>query len=64
VQPFDEGSRKAARWLWFEAGVAAELSGAASVAALQAGKIRIDAGEAVCALVCGAGVDGLEGSPG
>ena len=55
----DDEMRQAARWLWFEAGVAAELSGAASVAALQAGKIRIGAGEAVCALVCGAGVDGI-----
>ncbi len=59
----DDEMRAAARWLWFEAGVAAELSGAASVAALQAGKIRLGAGEAVCALVCGAGVDGLEGGP-
>jgi threonine dehydratase len=59
----DDEMRQAARWLWFEAGVAAELSGAASVAALQAGKIRLGAGEAVCALVCGAGVDGLEGGP-
>jgi threonine dehydratase len=55
----DEEMRQAARWLWFEAGVAAELSGAASVAALQAGKIRLGAGEHVCALVCGAGVDGI-----
>ncbi|HEV7517992.1 MAG TPA: threonine/serine dehydratase [Thermoanaerobaculia bacterium] len=53
----DDEMRAAARWLWFEAGVAAELSGAASVAALQAGKVRI--GGSVCALVCGAGVDGI-----
>lgn len=57
----DEEMRAAARWLWFEAGVAAELSGAAAVAALQAGRVRVGAGEAVCALVCGAGVDGIGG---
>ena len=57
----DEEMRAAARWLWFETGVAAELSGAAAVAALQAGKIRLGDGEPVCALVCGAGTDGIEG---
>src|SRR5262249_22710422 len=31
----DDAMRKAARWLWFEMGIAADLSGAASVAALQ-----------------------------
>ena len=29
----DEAMEHAARWLWFEAGVAADLSGAASIAA-------------------------------
>jgi threonine dehydratase len=55
----DEEMRAAARWLWFETGVAAELSGAAAVAALQAGKIRLGDREPVCALVCGAGTDGI-----
>src|SRR5947199_3200811 len=55
----DDEMREAARWLWFEAGVAAELSGAAAVAALQAGKVRTEAAGSVCALVCGAGVDGI-----
>ena len=54
----DEEMREAARWLWFEMGIAAELSGAAAVAALLTGR----AGEKAlhpCALVCGAGTDGL-----
>jgi threonine dehydratase len=55
----DEEMRDAARWLWFELGVAAELSGAAALAALRAGRVSIGAGEKVIALVCGAGSDGL-----
>jgi len=50
---------EAARWLWFEMGVAAELSGAAAVAALLAGKVDVAASQRVCALICGAGSDGL-----
>lgn len=50
---------EAARWLWFELGVAAELSGAASLAALLAGKVQPAPSEKVCALVCGAGKDGF-----
>lgn len=52
----DDEMREAARWLWFEHGVAAELSGAAAVAALLAGRAT---GRRVCALICGAGTDGL-----
>lgn len=55
----DEEMREAARWLWFEAGIAAELSGAAAVAALLNGKVRLDGARSVCAIVCGAGTDGL-----
>ena len=55
----DEAMRRAARWLWFEAGVAAELSGAAALAALTAGAYRPAPGERVIAVVCGAGTDGL-----
>ncbi|MGE5201291.1 MAG: threonine ammonia-lyase [Acidobacteriota bacterium] len=55
----DDEMRAAARWLWFEHGIAAELSGAASIAALLAGRYRPRPGERVCALVCGAGTDGL-----
>jgi len=54
----DEEMREAARWLWSELGVAAELSGAAAVAALLSGKVLPEPSEKVCALICGAGTDG------
>ena len=46
--------------LWREAGVAAELSGAAAVAALLSGRYCPQAGERVCAVICGAGTDGID----
>jgi threonine dehydratase len=55
----DDAMRKAARWLWFEMGIAADLSGAAAIAALQEGKVTVSASERVCALICGAGPDGI-----
>ncbi|MGH7320851.1 MAG: threonine ammonia-lyase [Candidatus Rokuibacteriota bacterium] len=55
----DDDMRAAARWLWHELGVAAELSSAAAVAALRAGRVTPRHDEPVCALVCGAGTDGL-----
>ena len=55
----DEAMREAARWLWAEFGVAAELSGAAAVAALQAKAYVPASGASVAALVCGAGTDGI-----
>jgi threonine dehydratase len=56
----DQEMREAARWLWREAGIAAELSGAAAVAALLAGHYRPSDGERLCAVVCGAGTDGFD----
>jgi threonine dehydratase len=56
----DTEMRAAARWLWREIGVAAELSGAAAVAALLSDRYRVVAGEQVCAIICGAGTDGFE----
>ena len=56
----DEEMREAARWLWFEMGIAAELSGAAAIAALLSGKVTPEPSEKVCALVCGAGKDGIQ----
>lgn len=53
----DEDMREAARWLWFEMGLAAEMSGAAAVAAIMTGQIETSG--VVCALVCGAGTDGI-----
>jgi threonine dehydratase len=55
----DEEMREAARYLWFESGLAVDLSGAAAVAALLTGRVRAEAGRRTCALVCGAGADGI-----
>ena len=57
----DEALEAAARWLWFELGIAADLSGAASIAALMTGAVAIRPGERVCGLVCGAGTEGMQG---
>ncbi len=56
----DRDMREAARWLWRELGVAAELSGAAAVAAVLAGYYSLMPGERVCAIVCGVGTDGFD----
>ncbi len=55
----DDDMREAAHWLWREFAIGAELSGAASVAALMSGQVVVEAGQTVCAIVCGAGTDGL-----
>ncbi len=55
----DEAMLEAARWLWFEFGIAADLSGAAAIATLRSGAVAFSAGETVGALVCGAGPDGI-----
>jgi threonine dehydratase len=57
----DAEMAEAARWLWFELGIAADLSGSASVAALRAGRVATRSGEHVCALICGAGSEGATG---
>ncbi len=55
----DEEMSFAAQWLWFETGIAAELSGAASMAALLQNKFKTQEDERICVLVCGAGADGI-----
>jgi len=55
----DDEMREAARWLWFEMGLATDLSGAAAVAALRGGWFHPAPGRKVCALVCGAGSDAI-----
>lgn len=55
----DDDMLDASRWLWFELGIAADLSGAAAVAAIRSGKLSFAAGQSVGALVCGAGPDGI-----
>ena len=55
----DDEMRAAAQWLWFEMGLAADLSGAAAIAAVQQRRVAIAPGEKVCAIICGAGPDGI-----
>lgn len=54
----DEEMAEASRWLWFEMGVAADLSGAASLAALRHGFPALAGAGHICCLVCGAGAEG------
>ncbi len=54
----DDAMQAASRWLWFEFGIAADLSGAASIAALQSGHPVFADSKRICALVCGAGSEG------
>ena len=54
----DISMQKAAEWLWFEFGIAAELSGAASIAALSDKVFDTRAGN-VCSIICGSGTDGI-----
>ncbi|WP_421706952.1 pyridoxal-phosphate dependent enzyme [Algihabitans sp.] len=56
----DAQMRDAAVWLWQECGVAAELSGAAALAALMSGSLPEAEAAKVGVVVCGAGTDGLE----
>jgi threonine dehydratase len=56
----DDDMRAAARWLWFEMGLAVELSAGAALAALRTGAYRPSRDEEMCAIVCGSGTDGLQ----
>lgn len=53
----DGDMESAAKWLWFELGIAADLSGAASIAALRSGQVTVSKNNVVGGLVCGAGLD-------
>lgn len=55
----DADMEAAAAWAWFELGIAADLSGAAAIAALRAGRVTLARGAVAGALVCGAGQDGM-----
>ena len=55
----DEEMAAAARWLWQEIGIAAELSAAAAVAAWLNGRVPMGEAESICALVRGSGTAGL-----
>lgn len=52
----DADMKAAADWLWLEFGLAADLSGAAAIAALATGKVRVEKGQTVSVPVCGAGL--------
>jgi threonine dehydratase len=54
----DADMTRAAEWLWFEMGIAADPAGAAAVAALMSGAYAARAGERVSVPVCGAGLPG------
>jgi threonine dehydratase len=54
----DDAMLAAAQWLWFEFGIAADLAGAASVAALRSGHPVFQDSLHVCAIICGAGAEG------
>lgn len=49
----------ASQWLWFEHGIAADLAGSAAIAALRSGHPVFADRKRICALVCGAGAEGL-----
>ena len=55
----DDEMRAAARWLWFEHGLAVELSAAAAIAALMHDRVAVPQGAKTVALICGAGTDGM-----
>lgn len=56
----DDDMLEASRWLWSEFAIAADLSGAASTAALRRWPGHFAGAGRVCVLVCGAGSDGIE----
>jgi threonine dehydratase len=55
----DDDMLAASRWLWSEFAIAADLSGAASIAALRRWAPRFAGSRKICALICGAGSDGI-----
>lgn len=57
----DEEMVSAARFLWSEFSLAADLSGAAAIAALRTRRVAFSECDEVCALVCGAGTEGIPG---
>lgn len=58
----DEEMAEASRWLWFEMGIAADLAGAAAMAAMRRTPPSLTGAAHICVLVCGAGAEGTTGS--
>ena len=54
----DEDMLAASRWLWREFGIAADLAGAATTAALRLGGPPFAGSRRICALICGSGLEG------
>ncbi len=57
----DSEMLRAAKSLWFEMGLAADLSGAAAIAAIAESRVQFSLGERVCAIICGAGPEAIQG---
>lgn len=55
----DEAMLDAAQWLWREYSIAADLSGAASIAALRGQHPIFAQSRHICAIVCGSGPEGM-----
>ena len=55
----DAEMKSAAQWLWQEFGQAAELSGAASIAAVATGRVTAPDDHSIGCIICGAGADGI-----
>lgn len=56
----DPEMQHASAWLWDELSIAAELSGAASMAGLLSNKLQFKPTERVCAIICGTGLEGTQ----
>ncbi len=54
----DDDMLAASRWLWREFGIAADLAGAATTAALRVHPAAFAGSRRICTLVCGAGLEG------
>ena len=55
----DAEMTRAAQWLWQEFGQAAELAGAASIAAVATGRVTAPDDQSIGCVICGTGVDGI-----
>ena len=55
----DDEMQRAAQWLWQEFNQAAELAGAAAIAAVATGKVAAPPDQSIGCVICGAGTDGL-----
>jgi threonine dehydratase len=56
----DAEMQRASTWLWDELSIAAELSGAASMAGLLSAKLPFNASDRICAIICGTGLEGIQ----